>query len=84
MSWKDPIPHHQVERDPSKADLVSPGLLGIPTTPTPVIGIRSEQIANASFVIDTVASAGHCSQLLIKIGPELKKRSIQVPAFEQG
>ena len=58
MSWKDPIPHHQVERDPSKANLVSPGLLGIPTTPTPVIGIRSEQIANASFVIDTVASAG--------------------------
>jgi hypothetical protein len=58
MSWKDQIPHHQLERDPSKADVYSPALLGIPTTPTPVIGLRSQQIANAEFVIDTVNNSG--------------------------
>jgi hypothetical protein len=58
MSWDTPIAYHQVESDPSKADIKSPSFLGIPTTPTPPVGVRSKQIVNAEFVYNAVSSSG--------------------------
>lgn len=40
----------------TKAPLASPALTGIPTAPTGTIGTHTTQIANHSFVIDTVGA----------------------------